>query len=255
VLEFNRNPKSVFTENEMMAFAPSRLVPGIEPSDDKLLQARLMAYADAQRYRLGTNFQLLPVNAPQCPFFNGNVDGFMNFHHHPSSRVVNYFPSLSTGSAFSDLTAKALAPTIEAPKYHHETQELVYGSKVRESIPHSVADYSQAGDRYRSFDSERKERFAERIALTLSEPGINDVIVSVWVDRHWRGVDAALPEKIRKYMRLYLDSERMKEDPLLESRRAAFEKTNGGPMPLNKIHTVDKSTMIDQTPITFGISH
>lgn len=54
---------------------------GISFSDDKLLQTRIFSYTDTQRYRLGVNYQMLPVNQPKCPFHNNHIDGSMNFMH------------------------------------------------------------------------------------------------------------------------------------------------------------------------------
>lgn len=77
---FDRNPGNWFTEIEQAAFSPSNMVSGIEPSPDPMLQARMFAYPDASRYRLGVNYQFLPTNAPvaevYCPI---ERDGFMNF--------------------------------------------------------------------------------------------------------------------------------------------------------------------------------
>jgi catalase len=67
-LELNRNPDNVFAEVEQAAFSPANIVPGMGFSPDKMLQARLFSYGDAQRYRLGVNFNHIPVNAPKCPF-------------------------------------------------------------------------------------------------------------------------------------------------------------------------------------------
>src|SRR5277367_3761254 len=76
----NRNPTNWFAEIEQAAFSPSSMVPGIEPSPDPMLQARMFAYPDAARYRLGVNYQFLPTNAPRsevyCPI---ERDGLMNF--------------------------------------------------------------------------------------------------------------------------------------------------------------------------------
>jgi catalase len=76
----NRNPTNWFAEIEQAAFSPSTMVPGIEPSPDPMLQARMFAYPDAARYRLGVNYQFLPTNAPKsevyCPI---ERDGLMNF--------------------------------------------------------------------------------------------------------------------------------------------------------------------------------
>ncbi|MEG0072067.1 MAG: catalase [Raoultibacter sp.] len=75
--ELNRNPENYFAEVEQAAFAPTHLVPGIGLSPDKLLQGRLFAYGDAQRYRLGVNHNHIPVNAPRCPYAEFHRDGAM----------------------------------------------------------------------------------------------------------------------------------------------------------------------------------
>lgn len=73
--ELNRNPENFFLDVEQSAFAPSNLVPGIGVSPDKMLQARLFNYADAQRYRLGVNHHQIPVNAARCPVHSNHRDG------------------------------------------------------------------------------------------------------------------------------------------------------------------------------------
>ena len=75
VFELNRNAENFFADVEQSAFAPSNLVPGIGVSPDRMLQARLTNYADAQRYRLGTNYQQIPVNAARCPVHSNHRDG------------------------------------------------------------------------------------------------------------------------------------------------------------------------------------
>jgi catalase len=77
VLELNRNPVNYHAEVEQAAFSPANVVPGMGYSPDKMLQGRLFAYHDAQLYRVGTNHQHLPVNAPRCPFHNQQRDGAM----------------------------------------------------------------------------------------------------------------------------------------------------------------------------------
>ncbi|MCV5926976.1 catalase, partial [Escherichia coli] len=64
--ELNRNPENFYAEVEQSAFNPAAIVPGIGFSPDKMLQGRLFAYGDAQRYRLGVNHHQIPVNAPRC---------------------------------------------------------------------------------------------------------------------------------------------------------------------------------------------
>jgi len=77
IMELNRNPENFFAEVEQAAFNPANIVPGIGFSPDKMLQGRLFAYGDAQRYRLGVNHHLIPVNAPRCPVHSYHRDGAM----------------------------------------------------------------------------------------------------------------------------------------------------------------------------------
>jgi catalase len=77
VMELNRNPENYFADVEQAAFNPANVVPGIGFSPDKMLQGRLFSYGDAQRYRLGVNHHLIPVNAARCPFHSYHRDGQM----------------------------------------------------------------------------------------------------------------------------------------------------------------------------------
>jgi catalase len=77
VMELNRNPENYFAEVEQSAFNPANIVPGIGFSPDKMLQGRLFSYGDAQRYRLGVNHHLIPVNKSRCPFHSYHRDGQM----------------------------------------------------------------------------------------------------------------------------------------------------------------------------------
>jgi catalase len=77
VLELNRNPENYFADVEQAAFNPANIVPGIGFSPDKMLQGRLFSYGDAQRYRLGVNHHLIPVNQARCPVHGYHRDGAM----------------------------------------------------------------------------------------------------------------------------------------------------------------------------------
>ncbi len=94
VMELNRNPENFFAEVEQSAFNPANLVPGIGFSPDKMLQGRLFAYGDAQRYRLGVNHHLIPVNAARCPVHSYHRDGAMrvdgNFGSTPGYEPNSY---------------------------------------------------------------------------------------------------------------------------------------------------------------------
>ncbi|KAH8907704.1 catalase-domain-containing protein [Coniochaeta sp. PMI_546] len=89
-LTFNKNPQNYFADIEQAAFSPSTIVPGLAPSADPMLQARMFAYPDAARYRLGVNYQQLPSNRPVAPVYcpyqrdgfttvNGNYGGDPNY--------------------------------------------------------------------------------------------------------------------------------------------------------------------------------
>ncbi len=90
-LVLNRNPENYFAEVEQAAFSPSHLVPGIEPTNDRILQARLFSYPDTQRYRLGVNYKQIPIN---CPYKVNNQqrDGFATVNGNMGSQP-NYEPN------------------------------------------------------------------------------------------------------------------------------------------------------------------
>lgn len=92
VLELNRNPENYFADVEQAAFNPANIVPGIGFSPDKMLQGRLFAYGDAQRYRLGVNHHLIPVNAPKCPVHSFHRDGQMRVDGNHGS-TLGYEPN------------------------------------------------------------------------------------------------------------------------------------------------------------------
>ncbi len=92
VLELNRNPENYHADVEQAAFSPANVVPGIGFSPDRMLQARLFSYGDTQRYRLGVNFNQIPVNAPRCPFHSYHRDGAMRVDGN-QGRTIGYFPN------------------------------------------------------------------------------------------------------------------------------------------------------------------
>lgn len=90
-LELNRNVDEFFSQTEQVAFCTSHIVPGIEFSDDPLLQGRNFSYFDTQISRLGINWEELPINRPVCPVMNHNRDGQMR--HKITQGTVNYWPN------------------------------------------------------------------------------------------------------------------------------------------------------------------
>ncbi len=156
ILELNRNPDNYHAEVEQAAFKPSALVPGIGPSPDKMLQARLMSYADTHLHRLGANHHQIPVNKPRCPVHNYIRDGRLataeNYGANP-----NYWPNTREG-----------APQ-PAPEYKDPAWEL--GQTIVDRYDSTVDhdDYTQAGNLYRMFDDAHRDRLARRIAGVLGQ--------------------------------------------------------------------------------------
>lgn len=97
-LVLDRNPKNYFADVEQIAFSPSHLIPGIEPSPDKMLQGRLFSYADTHRHRLGANYLQLPVNCPyRSSVRNYQRDGPQAYSNQDGA--PNYFPNSFSGPA------------------------------------------------------------------------------------------------------------------------------------------------------------
>ena len=118
VLELDRAPDNYFAEVEQAAFSPANIVPGISFSPDRMLQARLFSYGDAQRYRLGANFNQIPVNAPRCPFRSYHRDGAMRTDGNLGG-IVSYHPN--TGRIWDDQPAHAEPHVpLEGDAAHHD---------------------------------------------------------------------------------------------------------------------------------------
>src|SRR6478672_11466452 len=119
MLELNRNPANYFAEVEQASFSPANVVPGVSHSPDKMLQFRIFSYADAHRYRLGVNYESLPVNRPRCPVHNYHRDGAMRFDGNEGG-AVNYEPN-SFGGPVEDPQFKEppLPVSGAADRYDH----------------------------------------------------------------------------------------------------------------------------------------
>lgn len=155
-LVLNRNPENYFAETEQAAFSPSHLVPGIEPSADKMLQGRLFSYPDTHRHRLGPNYTQIPVNIPINSKLNHNQrDGFMavngNFGSHP-----NYEPNSFGGP-------HQLGPQIGISYTPDELQ----GRIARHVMSLTDDDFAQAGNLYRLMSEQDKTHLVNNIAGNL----------------------------------------------------------------------------------------
>jgi len=152
VLELNRNPENYFAEIEQAAFEPSNIVPGISFSPDKMLQARIMSYADAHRYRIGVNYASLPVNRPKCPYDTYNRDGNMRLDDNGGGSV-NYEPN-SFGGPVEDPSYKEppLPTSGDADRYNHRDGN---------------DDYTQPGDLYRLMSDDQKGQLISNLVAAM----------------------------------------------------------------------------------------
>ncbi|MFZ0010835.1 MAG: catalase [Halobacteriota archaeon] len=150
----NRNPENYFAETEQAAFSPGAVVPGIEPSADKLLQGRVFSYADTQRHRLGPNYLQLAINSPHVPVENDQRDGAMqsgSFHG-----AVNYEPNTLAGGTPNE------APT--GPT----SRDRIEGDVTRRKIS-LKNDFAQAGDRYRSLSTIDQDHLIDNVVDSLEK--------------------------------------------------------------------------------------
>ena len=162
----NRVPDNYFAETEQSAFNPAHMVPGIGPSPDPMLQARLFAYGDAHRYRLGANHNQLPVNAPKAVpggAMNYERDGAMRFDAN-GGRSKNYEPNSFDGPK-------------EMPAANNPTF-TVSGPTGRYALPahRDDNDFVQAGALYRVMDEAARARLIGNIAGSLAQVSRNDII-------------------------------------------------------------------------------
>ncbi|MGC0420662.1 catalase [Embleya sp. AB8] len=180
-LVLDRNPENVFAEVEQAAFSPANFVPGIGPSPDKMLQGRLFAYADAQRYRVGINHTQLAVNAPRAAVArNHGRDGAMAGN--PGGRAKNYEPNSFGGPDESG--APLWAPS-----------EVAGFTGTHAAPAHAEDDdYVQAGNLYRLMDADERGRLVANISGFLAQVSRDDI-----VDRvvgHFRAADQDYGDRI-----------------------------------------------------------
>ncbi len=163
-MTLNKVPDNFFEYTEQSAFAPSNMVPGIEPSPDRMLQGRLFSYADTQRYRVGANVMSLPVNAPRVKVVNNNQDGQLNGDARSSD--VNYFPADT-------------APKETAAQFRNSTYEV---SGLVDSKPIAKTNnFEQAGIFYRSLKAQDKVDLIKNLSGDLGQvtsPRTKTIMVS-----------------------------------------------------------------------------
>jgi len=174
----NRNPENFFAQIEQAAFSPGNMVPGTGISPDKMLMARVFSYPDAHRYRVGTNFNQLPVNAPQATEAHNYMhQGNMQYHFPPASQRV-YHPN-SYGAAGG--------PAVDAEAGVEVTWESD-GELVRSAatLREDDDDFGQPGIMYRDvFSDASKERFHETLlgeARAITRDQVREQFFQYWTN-------------------------------------------------------------------------
>ena len=154
----DRWPNNFFAETEQVAYCPANVVPGIDFSNDPLLQGRLFSYLDTQLSRLGSpNFHQIPVNAPKCPFANLQRDGHMQMAQ-PAGRVAYEPNSLSENS-----------PRETPAKGFHSAAVTETGEKSRIRAESFADHYSQARQFYLSQTAYEQAHIASALVFELSK--------------------------------------------------------------------------------------
>jgi catalase len=168
----DRNPDNFFAETEQVAYCPANVVPGIDFTNDPLLQGRLFSYLDTQKSRLGTaNFHQIPVNAPKCPFMNMQRDGMMQTEV-PKGRA-NYEPN-SLDQAGENAGPRE-CPVTGFSSFRGSAEQEEQGDKLR-IRPESFADhYSQARLFYQSQTSNEQAHIASSLVFELSKVTLDHV--------------------------------------------------------------------------------
>ncbi|WP_010187742.1 catalase [Sphingomonas sp. PAMC 26605] len=229
----DRNVDNFFAETEQVAFLPTNIVPGIDFSNDPLLQGRLFSYLDTQKSRLGTtNFHQIPINAPRCPFGNFQRDGMMQTQV-PKGRA-NYEPNSLAAHGEEggprESATKGFATTT-APTGANET-----GDKLRIRSETFSDHYSQARLFLNSQTESEQAHIASSFVFELSKVGLLDQVPPRMV-ANLRNVDEAFAQRVADGLGI----------PLPDKAEAAREPIDMKPSDALSIHKNMKATLEGRT--------
>lgn len=192
----NKNPENYFNEVEQAAFGTGVLVDGLDFSDDKMLQGRTFSYSDTQRYRVGSNYLQLPINAPKKRVATNQRGGQMSYQVDtpPSGNPhINYEPSTIGG--------------LKEAKQEGKVHEPHYNDKlVREKIDRPN-DFGQAGETYRSFEEWEREELISNLVdnLKVCRPEIQNKMLEYFTNAD-EDYGRRIREGLAKAMEMMKDS-------------------------------------------------
>ncbi|MEK1889849.1 MAG: catalase [Phyllobacterium sp.] len=190
-LVLDRNPDNFFAETEQVAYCPANIVPGIDFTNDPLLQGRLFSYLDTQKSRLGTaNFHQLPINAPKCPVMNFQRDGQMQMNV-PKGRA-NYEPN--SLAAHGEDGGPRECPVTGFSTVEGRTDQQESGGKLRIRAELFGDHYSQARLFWRSQQPAEQAHIASSFVFELSKVGLDQVPARMVANL--RNVDEDLAKRV-----------------------------------------------------------
>ncbi len=186
----NRNVDNFFSEVEQVAFCPGHIVPGIDFTNDPLLQARLFSYTDTQLSRLGgPNFHQIPINQPVCPFHNNQRDGM---HQMRVFKGQSSYQPNSTGDNWPIET-----PPAEQNGGFESYQERIDGSKIRQRSESFSDHFSQPRLYYKSLAPHEQKHVVEAYTFELSKVK-NPAIRQRQVQQILANIDPDLAQQVGK---------------------------------------------------------
>jgi catalase len=229
-LVLNRNPDNYFAETEQVAFHLGHVVPGIDFSNDPLLQGRLFSYLDTQLKRVGPNFAQLPINRPTCPFSNNQRDGESQQMIHKGRTA--YFPNSIGGGC------PAHSP--EATEAFTSYAEKMEGTKVRMRSPSFADHFSQATLFWNSMADWEKDHIVKAFSFELNQcmmgeiksRFVNDLLVNVAGELAEKvaaniGVEITAKPKVKSHKRTSPALSMDKLAPTIKGRKVAILAGDG----------------------------
>jgi catalase len=188
----DRNPENFFVEAEQIAFGTGVLVDGLDFSDDKMLVGRTFSYSDTQRYRVGTNYLQIPVNAPrEATVATNQRDGQMA-----------YYVDGTGESAHTNYEPNSLGGLIEAEKPSHVEQgPLLDGRLTRQRIPRTN-DYQQAAERWHTMEGWERDELVSVLVTMISEAASHVQDRMVW---HFLLVDEEYGQRVAEGLGVSLE--------------------------------------------------
>ena len=217
-MTLNRNPDNFFAETEQVAFCPANVVPGIDFTNDPLLQGRLFSYLDTQLIRLGgPNFHEIPINRPLAPVSNNQREGYHRMTINKGKG--SYFPNSIAGNLPRPASA-------DEGGYVHYT-EKVEGRKIRERSEKFKDFFSQAKLFWNSMSAPEKEHIVKAFHFEVGK--VMDLEIRKGVVELFNNVDGELAAQIAKGVGVPAPEQKggspvIKESPNLSQERSEHNR-------------------------------